>query len=182
MPRKFLNKLLPDHKALRQRLGDKWYVRPFQGLLHNPALWHATRRTSSGALALALFICCLPIPGHMLLAVLGALYWRLNLPIAVVGVWFNNPFTLGPIYYSGYELGVWLLREQPRHFPLRISLKWLLAEISSIWEPLWLGSVLLGLMLAAIGYLLLESAWQISIRLRWQRRRAARRRTHAGPD
>lgn len=178
MPRKLLTKLLPDRQALRKKLGSKWYVRPFQALLHDPALWHIGRHSSCGALALALFICCLPIPGHMLLAVLGALYWRLNLPIAVAGVWVNNPFTLGPIYYGGYKIGALMLGIRPHHFPDELTLSWLLTELYHIWEPLWLGCVVLGVTLAVLGYILLALAWQLSIRSRWLRRQSLRRLQH----
>ena len=171
MPRKFLNKLLPDREALYSTLNGKWYARPFQELLHDPVLWHVNRRGSCGALALGLFICCLPIPGHMLLAVLGALYWRLNIPIAVASVWVNNPLTIGPIYYFSYRLGAHLLHQRLHHFPDALSIGWLVSEFSHIWEPLWLGCVIVGSLFAVAGYFGFHIAWQISIRMRWLRRR-----------
>ncbi|HET7921595.1 MAG TPA: DUF2062 domain-containing protein [Gammaproteobacteria bacterium] len=176
MPRKFLKKLMPDRHALHARLHGAWYMRPFQALLHDPALWHINRRGSCGALALGLFICCLPVPGHMLLAVLGALFWRFNLPIAVVSVWANNPLTFGPIYYLGYKIGTLILQLSPHPFPAHMSFHWILAEFRHIWEPLWLGSVLLGMVFAFAGYAALRFTWYVSIRGRWLRRRHARAR------
>ncbi|MHB8424116.1 MAG: DUF2062 domain-containing protein [Gammaproteobacteria bacterium] len=174
MPRKFLNKLMPDRQRLRNKLRDKWYVRPFKDLLYDPALWHINRRGSCGALALGLFICCLPVPGHMLLAVLGAFYWRFNIPIAVVSVWANNPLTMGPIYYFSYQLGAHILRQKPHPFPDELSINWLISEFSRIWEPLWLGCIIAGILLAGIGYIVLSITWQVSIRLRWHRRQRER--------
>lgn len=174
MPRKFLNKLILKGQELIHKHSSKWYVHPFKELLYNPALWHVNRRGSCGALALGLFICCLPIPGHMLLALLGALYWRLNLPLALVAVWFNNPFTIAPIYYLNYRLGAALLHLKPHHFPDELSLSWLIAEFSRIWEPLWLGCIIAGMLLAIIGYAVLSLVWQISIRLRWHKRQQER--------
>lgn len=175
MPRKFLNKLMPDRHTLHARLHDKWYMRPFQALLHDPALWHINRHGSSGAFALGLFICCLPIPGHMVLAVLGALYWRFNLPIAVVSVWANNPLTIGAIYYFSYKLGTTILQLKPHPFPEHLSFSWLLSEFRHIWAPLWLGCILMGLLFAFAGYIGLRLAWSVSIRGRWLKRQRERR-------
>lgn len=165
---------MPDRQKLRLKLGSKWYLRPFQELLYDPALWHINRRGTCGALAMSLFICCLPIPGHTPLAILGALYWRLNLPVAIVTVWFNNPFTMGAIYYISYELGATLLRVQSLPFPHHFSLNWLFGEFSRIWEPVWLGCIILGLLLSLIGYVTLRITWHVSIRRRWRRRKRER--------
>lgn len=174
MPRKFLNKLMPDRQKLRAKLSKKWYVQPFRGVLADPAVWHVNRRGSTGAIAIGLFICCMPIPGHMLLAVLAALYWRLNLPLAVLTVWFNNPLTFGAIYYGSYRLGSVLLHLHPHPFPEHFSFDWLFMELSRIWEPLWLGCIIVGMLLALVGYVSLSILWQVSIRTRWRKR--ARRR------
>ncbi|HVC37808.1 MAG TPA: DUF2062 domain-containing protein, partial [Gammaproteobacteria bacterium] len=157
---------------------NKWYVRPFRKVLYDPALWHVNRRGSCSAVAIGLFICCLPIPGHTPLALLAALYWRMNLPLAAITVWFNNPFTFGAIYYFSYRLGAALLHLKPHHFH-DLSLSWLLAEFSRIWEPLWLGCIIVGILLALIGYVMLSIAWQLSIRLRWYRRQQARAQNKA---
>ncbi|HKV96735.1 MAG TPA: DUF2062 domain-containing protein [Gammaproteobacteria bacterium] len=170
MPRKFLNKLMPDRQKLRARLSGKWYVRPFRKKLYDPALWHVNRHGSTGAIAIGLFICCLPIPGHMLLAVLAAFYWRLNLPLAVLTVWFNNPLTFGAIYYGNYRLGALLLHVHHHPFPRHLSFDWLFMELSRIWEPLWLGCIVGGMLLALIGYVTLSVLWQVSIRMRWRKR------------
>ncbi|MGH8320689.1 MAG: DUF2062 domain-containing protein [Gammaproteobacteria bacterium] len=170
MPRRFLNKFMPDRQKLRQKLDSKWYLRPFRELLYDPALWHINRRGTCGALAMGLFICCLPIPGHTPLAILGALYWRFNLPLAAVTVWFNNPFTMGAIYYICYKLGATLLHVNSLPFPGHFSLDWLFREFSNIWEPLWLGCIIVGLLLSLVGYVALRITWSISIRRRWRRR------------
>lgn len=182
MPRKFLNKLMPDRQKLRKKLSSKWYVQPFRELLSDPALWHVSRRGSTGAIAIGLFICCLPIPGHMLLAVLAALYWRLNLPLAVLTVWFNNPLTFGVIYYGSYRLGALLLHLKHHPFPQHLSFDWLFMELSRIWEPLWLGCIVVGMLLALIGYVALSLIWQVSIRTRWHRRQRQQAQQNSKPQ
>jgi uncharacterized protein (DUF2062 family) len=174
MPRKFLNKLMPDRQKLHTKLTGKWYVQPFRELLSDAGLWHVNRRNSTGAIAIGLFICCLPIPGHMLLAVLASLYWRLNLPLAVLTVWFNNPLTIGLIYYGSYRFGALLLHLQHHPFPRHLSFDWLFMELSQIWEPLWLGCIIVGILLALIGYVTLSVIWQVSIRVRWCKRQRQR--------
>ncbi|MGH8278253.1 MAG: DUF2062 domain-containing protein [Gammaproteobacteria bacterium] len=182
MPRSFLSRWMPDPQTLRRRLSGKWYLRPFKELIYEPSLWRANRRSTQGALAMGLFICCMPVPGHTLYAILGSLWWRLNLPLAFITVWFNNPFTMGAIYYGSYKLGsrilgVHALPFRHHHF----SFGWLLQEAGRIWQPLLLGCVIIGLAAALVGYIALSVAWQISIRSRWHhRQRIRKQRTDRG--
>lgn len=178
MPRSFLNRWMPDPQKLRSKLRGKWYLRPFKELVSEPSLWHANRRSTSGAFAMGLFICCMPVPGHTLYAILGSLWWRLNLPLAVITVWFNNPFTMGAIYYGSYKLGARILGVHALPFPHHFSFNWLFQEFSHIWAPLVLGCVILGLVLALIGYVALSIAWQVSIRGRWHQRQRGRAHKH----
>ena len=180
MPRKLLTKFLPDRETLHAKLHGKWYLRPFDYLLHDPALWYIGRRCTCQALALGAFICCLPIPGHMVMAVLGALYWRINMPVALVAVWINNPLTFGPIYFVGYKLGHWLL------YPFGLAHASTkegsglvgpeLAHTMRALESLLLGCVVEGLILSLLDYTAFDLAWRFSIRGRWRRRQKLRRR------
>jgi uncharacterized protein (DUF2062 family) len=171
--------MLPDQEKLHARLQGKWYMRPFEFLLYDPALWHIGRRGTCRALALGVFIACLPIPGHMILAVLGALYWRMNLPVAVAAVWVNNPLTFGPIWYVGYKLGTWMLNPlhlgEMMHEP--VGKTWRVPELNHTWhaiEAFLLGCVAEGLILAVIAYIVFDLAWRLSIRGRWKLRRIER--------
>ncbi|MGE5625801.1 MAG: DUF2062 domain-containing protein [Bacillota bacterium] len=180
MPRKFLNRFLPDQETLHTRLHGKWYLRPFDYLMHDPALWYISRRGTCSALALGAFISCLPIPGHMVMAVLGALYWRINMPVALAAVWINNPLTIGPIYFAAYELGkhvldVLHLGDEPKG---AIVHPWLAPELSKAWhilEPVLLGGVIEGALFAVAAYAAFDLAWRFSIRGRWLRRQKLRR-------
>lgn len=169
---------MPNSQKLRAKLRGKWYLRPFKDLVYDPALWHANRHSTSGAFAMGLFICCMPFPGHTLYAILGSLWWRLNLPLAVITVWLNNPFTMGAIYYGSYRLGARILGVYALPFPRHFSFNWLFQEFSRIWAPLVLGCVILGLILALIGYVALSIVWQVSIRGRWHHRQRERARKH----
>jgi hypothetical protein len=179
VPRKFLSKVVPEPEQLHAMLHGKWYMRPFDFLWHDPALWHIGRRGTCRALALGAFICCLPIPGHMVLAVLGALYFRINMPVAVAAVWIANPFTYVPIWYLGYVIGRFLLNplhptHEARETPEQVIH---VPELAHIWHrlELWLlGSVVEGVIFAIVAYLLFDLAWRLSIRGRWKLRNAER--------
>jgi uncharacterized protein len=173
VPRKFLSKILPEPEKLHARLHGKWYMRPFDFLWHDPALWHIGRRGTCRALALGAFICCLPIPGHMVLAVLGALYWRINMPVAVAAVWINNPLTIGPIWYFGYKLGRLILNplhpNRDGHEAVNHSMR--APELIRAWhmlEETLLGCVVEGLVFAIVAYVVFDLAWRLSIRGRWK--------------
>jgi hypothetical protein len=179
VPRKFLSKVVPEPEQLHAMLHGKWYMRPFDFLWHDPALWHIGRRGTCRALALGAFICCLPVPGHMVLAVLGALYWRINMPVAVAAVWINNPLTFGPIYYVGYRLGRLLLNplhpnqmvRDPAEHAMRTP------ELTHAWhaiEATLLGCVVEGLVFAIVAYLVFDLAWRLSISGRWKLRKNER--------
>lgn len=184
MPRKFLNKLIPDREAIHQHLHRKWYLRPFDFIVHDPALWHAGRHETCRALAMGAFISCLPLPGHMLLALLGAFYLRANLPVALAAVWINNPVTIGPIYFVAFKLGTRLLplAHVSHEAATAASKPWIPRELThalQYFEPLFLGGIVEGLLFAAIAYFGLDLAWRLSISGRWklrQRQRAERRK------
>lgn len=53
---------------------------------------------------------------------------------------------------------------------------WLMSEIHHIWQPLLLGSVLLGGIIAAAGYAATMLYWRIWVGRNWQKRKLRRRR------
>ncbi|HEY4128711.1 MAG TPA: DUF2062 domain-containing protein [Gammaproteobacteria bacterium] len=179
MPRKFLSKIVPEPEKLHAKLHGKWYMRPFDFLWHDPALWHVGRRGTCRALALGAFVCCLPIPGHTIFAVLGALYWRINMPVAVAAVWINNPLTIGPIWYGGYKIGRLLLNplhlNQDNHGVVNQSMR--APELMHAWylvEETFLGCVVEGVIFAILAYIIFDVAWRLSISGRWKLRKAER--------
>jgi len=147
----------------RERLKGRWWLVPFGELIHDPSLWGIRRRNVVPAFALGLFVAYLPFPGHMLAAALLALALRVNLPVAVLSTWASNPVTMGPMYYLAFSLGQYLLGQAPRAFEFEMSFEWLFDGFVYIWQPLILGSVLLGAMLSLIGFVALDLLWRASI-------------------
>lgn len=175
MPRRFFRKFA----LKREHLKDRWWLAPFGEMAHDPNLWGIRRRTVVPAFALGLFVAYLPFPGHMLTAALLALVLRVNIPVAAASVWACNPFTMGPMYYLAFSVGQYLLRQTPRPFEFELSFEWLLDRFVYIWQPLILGSVLLGAILSLIGFIALDLLWRASIS-GYLARRKKRRKPHDG--
>jgi len=110
----------------------------------------------------------------MVIAALLALLLRVNIPVAVIAVWASNPLTMGPMFFLAFELGRFLLRLPPRPFEFEPSLEWLTGGFVYIWQPLLLGSVLLGAILSLVGYIVLDLLWRASIAQYLARRRKRR--------
>jgi len=105
-------------------------------------------------MALGLFIGFTPTFGlHIPLALLLAFLLRQNKIAAMVGVWVTNPLTAPFIYGLEYQIGRMLLGQPPLTSVPRISeLSWSMGL--QLGSPLLLGSLVLGLPLAMIGYAL----------------------------
>ncbi|MFP5506495.1 MAG: DUF2062 domain-containing protein [Gammaproteobacteria bacterium] len=169
MPRRFIKRYLPDHGKFREHP----HLRRFGTRLQDGNLWHLNRRSVSGGVALGLFCALLPVPLQMLLAGGLAIWLRVNLPISVILVWITNPLTIGPVWYVSYRVGAWLLDLPPRQVDFGLSLDNLLTTLQGVWKPLFLGSTVLGALLALLGFLLVRLGWRLYV---VQQRRAALRR------
>ncbi len=170
MPRRLLKQHLPDPKVIC----DHKHLQIFGNCLKDPNLWHLNRRSVSGAFAAGLFWAMIPIPFQMIAAAATAILARVNLPISVVLVWLTNPLTMPPIFYCNYVVGTWLL---PRHEPIRdmeLTLEWFAHSMGEIWQPLYLGSVVVGLVLAAIGYGIMRLYWRWHVVRQYRRRQQGR--------
>ena len=159
MPRRFFRKFA----LKRENLYDKWWLAPFQHLLHERALWVIRRRTVVPAFALGLFIAYLPFPGHVITGIVLAIFARVNVPVAALSTLVSNPLTMGPMYYAAFSLGQELLQQPQRDFEFDMSIDWLVDQFVYIWQPLMLGSVILGTLLSLAGYITLDLLWRASL-------------------
>lgn len=159
MPRRFFRKFA----LKRDRFKGHWFLASFDHLLHDPNLWSIRRRTAVPAFAIGLFISYVPAPGHTIQAALVALALRVNIPIAVLTTFVSNPLTMGPMYYLAYRIGQELLGIEPQPFEFEMSLAWLQDQFSVIWQPLLLGCLIMGSLLAIVGYLTVEYLWRASL-------------------
>ncbi len=172
MPRRLLKKYLPSpdhirrHESLNRVLGQ---------MLHDPNLWHINRNSTAMGMGIGLFCAFLPIPLQMLAAAVMALFLRGNLPISVSLVWITNPLTMAPIFYFCYRLGAWMLNVPPTpHQQIQWDWAWAVERLSSIGEPLLLGSLTVSIIMGLAGYGLAILAWRASILWKLRQRRKRR--------
>lgn len=178
MPRRFFRKFRVKSELFRGR----WYFAPFDHLLHDKRLWSVRRRAVVPAVSLGLFVAFIPVPGHPLIAALGALALRINVPVAAVTTFASNPLTIGPMFFFAYRLGQKLLDLEPRPFRFELSLEWVSGQFLTMWQPLLLGCVILGSLAALVGYIVLDLLWRASVSDYLATRRRRRRLREAERD
>jgi len=167
MPRRFFKHI----SAQFQKEKDQpWIIRSLEFILAHPAYFAPTRRSVGGGLWVGLFLGLLPIPGQTILAILGAVWFRVNVPIAAISVWISNPITFVPIFYLAYKIGAVLLDIPPETLPAELSWAWLSEELALRWKPLALGSFILAMTVSSTAYLAISAIWHISTLRRYRKR------------
>jgi hypothetical protein len=146
----------------------------FGALLHEPNLWHCNRRSLAGGMAIGLFVAFVPVPIQMLLASAGAIVFRVNLPLSISLVWVTNPVTIPPIFYFAYKLGTILLGVQTLPAEFALSHEWFFQALEQSWQPLLIGSLLLGSLSAFLGYGFVHLLWRLQVTRLWRDRREKR--------
>lgn len=107
MPQNRLKKLLPTpEKILESRI-----LKLFAPHLADPRLWQFNRHSLNKAVYIGVLSAFFPLPGQMLLALIGALIFRANVPMALGLTWITNPVTTLPVFYAGYYIGAKILDE-----------------------------------------------------------------------
>lgn len=172
MPRRLFKKFA----IKRHELSKQWFMTPFRHLLNDPRLWSVRRQRVVPAFAIGLFISFMPFPGHTLMGALAALAARVNIPIAAVSTWVSNPATMFVMYPAAYQVGRAVLNTPPRNVSFNVSWDWVGSTLVHIWQPMLLGSVLLGSALAIVGYVTLDILWRLSIAKYKTRKRRNRKR------
>lgn len=170
MPKKFLKRLMPDHRAIREHK----HLRIFGALLHDPNLFHLNRRSASGAFANGLFWAFIPMPFQMLPAALFAIFFRVNLPLSIALVWITNPITMPPIFYFCYKVGSWLLDIPVHTLEAHFSVEWLRAELAVIWQPFLLGCLVVATVSSLLGYFGIRGLWRLHLIRHWQHKKRER--------
>jgi uncharacterized protein (DUF2062 family) len=165
--KRFFKRVLPSHHEIRehkqlQLLGD---------ILHDPNIFHLTKHSAAGGVALGLFWACVPIPGQMLVSAICAIYFRVNLPLAVILVWITNPLTIPPYLFLAYKTGTVLLNEPTRALTFEMSFTWFAERIVDIWQPLLLGCMIYGVLTSIIGYGIIRWLWRLAVIKKWEARK-----------
>ena len=107
MSQKRLKSLLPTpEKILESRT-----LKLFAPHLADPRLWQFNRHSLNKAVYIGVLSAFFPLPGQMLLALIGALIFRANVPMALGLTWITNPLTTLPVFYAGYYVGAKIMGE-----------------------------------------------------------------------
>jgi len=151
----------------------------FGPLLRNPNIWHLNRRSVAGAFSVGIFMAFIPIPFQMLLAASLAIPFKANLPISMGLVWITNPLTMPAIFYSSYKVGSWVMHTPTQSISFEPSIAWLSGGIAAVWQPFLLGSFILAIIGAFLGYFVVHAFWRFHIFQYIKIRRARRKKTKA---
>ncbi len=166
MPRQLFKRYMPDPEKLKNNPS----LRFLGSLIHDPNLWHLNRHSVARAVAVGLFWAMIPIPMQMFAAAFLAIPLRANLPISVGLVWLTNPLTMPPVFYANYKLGAWLLNTPTIQLPDKVSISWILEVTTTHWQPLYAGSLVMGLCLALVGYTSTTLYWRWWVNRSWKKR------------
>ncbi len=105
MPKKQLKNLLPTPEKILESRSLKF----FAPHLKDARLWQFNRHSLNKAVYIGVLSAFFPLPGQMLLALIGALVFRANVPMALGLTWITNPLTTLPVFYAGYYVGAKIL-------------------------------------------------------------------------
>ncbi len=181
MPKRSLRRFLPSPEKIADIKGLGF----LRHRLQDPSLWHLNRRSASGAVFWGLWCAFLPMPFHTIPAVLAALFFRFNLPLCILLVWVNNPLTLIPIIYLSYFVGSAFLPPKltqvsaPSLQDIKLIISNLFSHhttavppvhISAYLEPILLGMLITGFVLASIGYVGMNWYWRYRVMKSWRKR------------
>jgi uncharacterized protein (DUF2062 family) len=109
MKRKYLRMVRRTYRYLRHpRIRKIKWLTPFTQAIFNKRYWKPCRATVANGLSIGLFCAMLPIPMQMLLAALGCIRGRGNVPVALAACWITNPVTQLPIMVLQQRFGAWL--------------------------------------------------------------------------
>ncbi len=177
MPRRVFKKFAFKRHEFK---GDSWALKPFRKLMQEPRYWGIRRRTVVPAFSLGLFLSFMPFPAQPIIGTLIAIATRINIPIAFVTPFVSNPLTMPPMYYASYRTGAWVLGLEPQPFEFEISIDWLTHTFVNIWQPVTLGCLILGTIAAAVGFIVVDVAWRITLHDYKIQKRRKRRDRRAG--
>jgi len=152
--------------------------------LHDPEIWHFGRRSVAGGVGVGFFLAFVPLPMHMVMALLLSLLWRINLPVTVAAVWIANPVTVAPMFMFALKVGGIVTAHEVQFSELHFDATWanLSAMFSQLWLPLVVGCFLCGVSAGAIGNFAVRWLWRFHLLRRLHQRRQRRRaRTTPGP-
>lgn len=173
----------------REKLKNSRFLRWLGPRIHDPSLWHFSRRAVARGAAVGAFFGLLIPVAQIPVALLIGLVARANLWVAAATTLISNPFTYGPLYYFAYRLGSRFteasdavggpgIGDDPGH-----TLEWMLGLwtwFAEIGRPLALGLLIMAVVAAALGYWMVLLVWRLKVVKKRRQGRQARSLRAAG--
>lgn len=144
----------------QQEIENNRYLKWLSPLLRRSYLWVWKRSLVARSAAIGMFAAWMPIPFQLWLSVFLAIYLRANLPVAMALIWLSNPITFAPMIYCCYWVGIKILKQPPITLHFSFTWDWFVTEAAHVWQPLFLGATICGLISALIAYLLVIGCWK----------------------
>lgn len=179
----WLKQRLPTRESVQSNPWLRW----LGPTLHQPRLWHMSRKGIALGLAIGIFFGLLIPIAQIPFAAATAVLLRANLPMAIGSTLVTNPVTFGPVYYAAYRVGVKLVGETTppaataeevaarapaeaalEPLGLRKQLRNLWHYITGVGKPLVVGLALFAVVGGLLVYALTSALWVA--RTRWRRR------------
>ena len=138
--------------------------------IHEAISADTDERSLAAGFAVGVFFSFTPFLSlHMVLALTVAVIFRFNKVTTLAGVWVNNPYTIPFVFYGCFRFGEWILgmKIPPPSFE-SYTLKSLLKAAVPYAAPLFLGTTVVGLAAAALGYVVV---YRIAVRVKSARRK-----------
>jgi uncharacterized protein (DUF2062 family) len=161
---------LPSREQLRQIKSLKFLGE----VIFEPNLWHFNRYSVSVGAFVGVFCCLLPMPFQMIPCVLLCVFLHCNIPLSIALVWISNPITMPPIFYFTYRLGTLMLDRPNTVTSIELSVEWLSQQLAAVWQPLILGSLVCGLSLGSLAFVIVRLYWRWKISRYWFKRKSRR--------
>lgn len=109
MKQRYLKLVRKAYRYLRHpRIRKRPWLLALTKPLFSKELWRPCRATVASGLSIGLFCAMLPIPFQMLIAALGCMRAKANIPIAMTACWVTNPFTHPPLIAFQIHFGNWI--------------------------------------------------------------------------
>ncbi|MBR7800538.1 DUF2062 domain-containing protein [Undibacterium fentianense] len=186
MLKQFFRRVLPNQATIQ----NLPISQRFTGRLNMPEIWLVQRQRLALGLALGVFCGMIPGPLQMISAIGLTLILKVNLPMALIGTFLTNPFTIVPIYMAAYGIGQSILGVSNwKQLPAFPEVEWSTPSLtvqnwlnwgSELGTPWLLGMLILATILASLAYLCIHTGWHLShylaVRNRQQRQRSQLRK------
>ncbi len=166
-----LKKFMPD----KQKIINSKSMKIFGDVLHNPNLWHLSKKSIANALAVGLFCAWIPVPFQMILAAGFSIIFQANVALAVGCVWVSNPITIPPMFIFAYKVGAFVLGSPPSEYEFSLSFQWLTSTLQDKWLPFFLGCLICAVASSFIGYMSVKIIWRYDEIRKWLKNKKKQR-------